>query len=134
MQTYLNTSDNGDISDNAITKITNQNKKVIIMSSESDKTQIDDSTLRMRKRFQEIDETRRIQKEVKAGWIWIFFMGFAILVIGFFGVLVAANAVKLSTELLIAVGLILVGFFFIFTAVFVRDTADMYVGDHYSKK
>ncbi len=104
------------------------------MSSESDKSQIDDSTLRMRKRFQEIDETRRMQKEVRAGWIWIFFIGFALLVIGFFGVLVAADILTLSTNLLIAVGLLLAGFFFIFTAFFVRETADMYGGDQYIKK
>ena len=101
------------------------------MSSENDKTQKDESTLRMRKRFQKIDETRRIQKETRAGWIYIFYMGFAILVAGVFGVLVAVDILVLSTELLVAVGLILVGFFFIFTAFFVRDTAELYVGEEY---
>ena len=101
------------------------------MSSENDKTLKDESTLRMRKRFQKIDETRRIQKETRAGWIYIFYMGFAILVAGVFGVLVAVDILVLSTELLVAVGLILVGFFFIFTAFFVRDTAELYVGEEY---
>ena len=109
----------------------NKSKKVKVMSSENDKIQKDESSLRMRKRFQEIDETRRMQKETRAGWIYIFYMGFAILVAGVFGVLVAADILVLSSELLIAVGLILVGFFFIFTAFFVRDTAELYVGEEY---
>ena len=101
------------------------------MSSENDKPKTDESGLRMRKRFLEIDENRRMQKETRAGWIYIFYMGFAILVAGVFGVLVAVDILVLSTELLVAVGLILVGFFFIFTAFFVRDTAELYVGEEY---
>ena len=101
------------------------------MVSENDKPKTDESGLRMRKRFLEIDENRRMQKETRAGWIYIFYMGFAILVTGFFGVLVAADILILSTELIIAVALILVGFFFMFTAFFVRDTAELYVGDQF---
>lgn len=104
------------------------------MSSDNDKTQNDDSALRMRKRFQELDETRRMQKEVRAGWIYIFYIGFATLVVGIFGVLVADNLLKLSIDLIIAVVLILAGFLFMFTAFFVRDTAEMYVGDQYKTK
>lgn len=101
------------------------------MSSEKDTTQIDESALRMRKRFRDLDDQKRIKQEVRAGWIWIFYIGFAILVTGFFGVLVAADILTISTQLLIAVALILVGFFFIFTAFFVRDTAELYVGENY---
>ena len=111
-----------------------KNYEVIKMSSDNDKSQIDDSALRMRKRFQEIDETRRLQKEARAGWIYIMYMGFAILVVGFFGILVAANILTLSTELIIAVALILVGFFFMFTAYFVRDTVELYAIEQYKKK
>ena len=111
-----------------------KNYEVIKMSSDNDKSINDDSNLRMRKRFQEIDETRRLQKEARAGWIYIMYMGFAILVVGFFGVLVAENIFTLSTELIIAVALILIGFFFMFTAYFVRDTVELDAIEHYRKK
>ena len=101
------------------------------MPDDKNNPKIDDTKLRMRKRFQDIDDTNRLKKEARAGWIYTFYIGFAILIIGFFVLLISQNILTYSLELVGSVILILIGFMFIFTSFHLRNTVEFYVGENF---
>ena len=101
------------------------------MPDDKNNPKIDDTKLRMRKRFQVIDDTIRLKKEASPGWIYTFYIGFAMYILGFFVLLISQNILTYSLELVGSVILILIGFMFIFTSFHLRNTVEFYVGENF---
>ncbi|MFW9888495.1 MAG: hypothetical protein ACFFER_09945 [Candidatus Thorarchaeota archaeon] len=83
----------------------------------------DDSEVRdrMRKRFQELDEQQMKRDEAGAAWVMVSYFGFLITFIGAFMMAVFLGIIPLSLEMLISVGVILFGVFFMAIGVLLRS-------------
>ncbi len=85
----------------------------------------DETRLRMRKRFQELDEQKRKQETARSAWVMILYFGFLITYIGAFMILLTLGIVPLSLEIVIASGVILFGALIMAIAVFVKNSPSL---------
>ncbi|MFW9870436.1 MAG: hypothetical protein ACFFFO_16610, partial [Candidatus Thorarchaeota archaeon] len=67
---------------------------------------------RMRKRFQELDESQRKRDAASSAWVFVLYIGFFITFIGTFMMLLFLGIIPLRLEIIISMGVILFGVFF----------------------
>ena len=109
--------------------IYNQMMLMVIMVTymTTDEATNDDSEarLRMRKRFQELDEYQRKREEASSAWVMVLYIGFLITFIGTFMMLFFLGIIPLTLEILISAGVILFGVFFMAVAFFLRGSPSL---------
>ena len=81
----------------------------------------------MRKRFHEIDEQQRKKAEAGAAWVMVSYFGFLITFIGVLMILFFLGIIPLTFEILISIGVILFGVFFIAIGVMLRNNPGMVI-------
>lgn len=81
-----------------------------------------DARIRMRKRFQELEDQQRKREEAGAAWVFVGYFGFLITFIGLFMILFFVGIIPLTLEILVSIGVVLFGVFFMAIAVFLRNS------------
>ena len=95
-----------------------------------DKTNDDNEVRdRMRKRFQELDERQRKTEEAHSAWVFVLYIGFLIAFIGAFMMLFFLGIVPLTLEVILSMGVILFGVFFMAIAVFLRKAPSLILSE-----
>ncbi len=96
----------------------------MVTNMTSDETNNEDSEVRerMRKRFQEIDDLQRKKEEAGAAWVFVGFFGFLITFVGLVMMLFFLGIIPLTLEILLSVGVVLIGTFFMAVAIFLRNS------------
>jgi len=79
----------------------------------------------MRKRFQNLDEEQRKREEAGSAWVMVLYIGFLITFIGSFMILFFLGIIPLTLEIVISVGVILFGVFFMAIAFFLRGSPSL---------
>ncbi len=85
----------------------------------------DEVRVRMRKRFQEMDEQHRKREEASSAWVMVLYIGFLITFIGSFMILFFLGVIPLTLEIIVAAGIILFGVFFMAVAFFLRNSPSL---------
>ena len=100
---------------------------IMVINMTSDEITNDDNDVRerMRKRFHEIDEQQRKREEAGAAWVMVSYFGFLITFIGVLMILFFLGIVPLTLEILISLGVILIGVFFIAIGIMLRNNPGM---------
>jgi fatty acid desaturase len=94
------------------------------MTSDEPMTNDDEMRSRMRKRFHEMDERRRKEREVRMAWPFVMYFGLAIVVVGILLGLLGLGIVVLTLELLLSTAVILFGMFFVAVALMLKGNAE----------
>ncbi|MHA2027607.1 MAG: hypothetical protein ACW98U_17065 [Candidatus Thorarchaeota archaeon] len=81
-----------------------------------------ETRVRMRKRFQELDELQRKKEEAGSAWVFVFYIGFLITFFGVFMILLNLAIIPLNLEIIISVAVILLGTFFMAIAGFIKNS------------
>lgn len=84
-----------------------------------------EARVRMRKRFQELDEKQRKREEASSAWVMVLYIGFLITFIGTFMMLFYLGIIPLTLEIIISTGVILFGVFFMAIAFFIRGSPSL---------
>lgn len=100
---------------------------IMVINMTTDETNNDDGEVRerMRKRFKELDELQRKREEAGAAWVFVGFFGFLIAFAGLLMMLFFLGIIPLTIEIIISIGVILIGAFFIAVAVFLRNSPNI---------
>lgn len=100
---------------------------IMVINMTTDETNNDDVEIRerMRKRFQEIDELQRRREEAGAAWIFVGFFGCLIAFVGLFMMLIFLGFIPLRVEILLSIGVIIIGTFFMAVAAFLKNSPNM---------
>ncbi|RDE16302.1 MAG: hypothetical protein C4K48_01845 [Candidatus Thorarchaeota archaeon] len=85
----------------------------------------DEARIRMRKRFQELDEQHRKREEAGSAWVMVLYIGFLIAFIGLLMMLFFLGVIPLTVEIVVSVCVILFGVFFIAVAFFLRRSPSL---------
>ncbi len=102
---------------------------VIYMTTDDKVADNDETRLRLRKRFQELDALQRKREEAGAAWVMVGYFGFLIAFIGIFMMLFFLGIVPLTLEIIISVGVFLVGTFFMAIAFFLRNSPNLVMSE-----
>ena len=78
--------------------------------------------IRMRKRFQEIDEQQRKIEVASSAWVMVLFFGFLITFIGTFMILFFLGIIPLNLEIIISTAVILFGVLVMAIAGFIKNS------------
>ena len=102
---------------------------MVISITPDESTNNDDSEVRerMRKRFHEIDEQQRERAEAGAAWVMVSYFGFLITFIGVLMMLFFLGIVPLTLEILVSLGVILFGVFFIAIGAMLKNNPGMVI-------
>ncbi|MHA1951530.1 MAG: hypothetical protein ACXAAO_09750 [Candidatus Thorarchaeota archaeon] len=95
----------------------------MVITITTDKTTNDDGErIRMRKRFQEIDEQQRKREVASSAWVMVLFFGFLITFIGTFMMLFFLGIIPLNLEIIISTAVILFGVLVMAIAGFIKNS------------
>jgi len=100
---------------------------IMVINMTNHETNSDESEVRdrMRKRFQELDARQRKREEAGSAWVFVLYIGFLITFIGTFMMLLFLGVIPLTLEILISIGVILIGVFFMAIAAFLRNAPNI---------
>jgi uncharacterized membrane protein (DUF485 family) len=100
---------------------------IMVITITTDEINNDDgeARVRMRKRFQELDEKQRKREEASSAWVMVLYIGFLITFIGTFMMLFYLGIIPLTLEIIISTGVILFGVFFMAIAFFIRGSPSL---------
>ena len=100
---------------------------IMVTSVTSDELNTDDDEMRtrMRKRFHEMDERRKKQREARMAWPFVMYFGLVIVVLGFLFGLLYLGIIPLNLPILLSTGIILVGMFFMAVSLFLKNNPDV---------
>jgi len=99
------------------------------MTTDNETNDDNDVRGRMRKRFQELDERQRKTEEAHSAWVFVLYIGFLITFIGAFMILFFLGIVPLTLEVILSMGVILFGVFFMAIAVFLRRAPSLILAE-----
>jgi len=85
--------------------------------------------IRMRKRFQEIDEEQRKREVASSAWVMVFFFGFLIAFIGTFMMLFFLGIIPLNLEIIISTVVIIFGVLVMAIAGFIKGSPNLVLED-----
>lgn len=95
----------------------------MVITITTDKITNDDGErIRMRKRFQEIDEQQRKREVANSAWVMVLFFGFLITFIGTFMMLFFLGIIPLNLEIIISTAVILFGVLVMAIAGFIKNS------------
>ena len=95
---------------------------MVITITTDELTNDDDERIRMRKRFQEIDEQQRKREVASSAWVMVLFFGFLITFIGTFMMLFFLGIIPLNLEIIISTAVILFGVLVMAIAGFIKNS------------
>ena len=100
---------------------------IIVTNMTSDEINNDDgeTRVRMRKRFQELDEHQRKREEASSAWVMVLYFGFLVTFIGVFMMLVFLGLVPVTLEIIISTGVILFGALIMAIAGFIKNSPSL---------
>ncbi|MFW9845001.1 MAG: hypothetical protein ACFFEV_10530 [Candidatus Thorarchaeota archaeon] len=84
-----------------------------------------ETRVRMRKRFQEIDEHQRKVEVASSAWVMVFFFGFLITFAGAFMLLFFLGIIPLTVEIIISIAVILFGTLIMAIAGFIKGSPNL---------
>ncbi|MGY5880402.1 MAG: hypothetical protein RTV31_09125 [Candidatus Thorarchaeota archaeon] len=84
-----------------------------------------ETRVRMRKRFQEIDEQQRKMEVASSAWVMVLFFGFLITFIGAFMMLFFLGIIPLTVEIIISTAVILFGTLIMAIAGFIKNSPSL---------
>ena len=104
---------------------------IMVTNMTNDETPIDDgeARVRMRKRFQELDEYQRKKEEASSAWAMVLYFGFLITFIGSFMMLFFLGIVPLNLEMIISSIVILFGVFVMAIALFIKNAPSLVLAE-----
>ena len=95
---------------------------MVITITTDEITNDDGERIRMRKRFQEIDEQQRKREVASSAWVMVLFFGFLITFIGTFMMLFFLGFIPLNLEIIISTAVILFGVLVMAIAGFIKNS------------
>jgi hypothetical protein len=100
---------------------------IMVTSVTSDDAYTDDDEMRtrMRKRFHEMDERRKKQREARMAWPFVMWFGFVIVIGGLLVGLLGMGIIPLSLPLLLSVGIIIFGTLLMAVSLFLKNNPDV---------
>ena len=104
---------------------------IMVTSVTTDEPTNDDNEtrLRMRKRFQEMDEQQRKMDVASSAWVMVFYFGFLITFIGAFSMLILLEVIPLRLDIILVAGVILFGAFVMAIAGFIKGSPRIVLED-----
>ena len=95
---------------------------MVITITTDELTNDDGERIRMRKRFQEIDEQQRKREVANSAWVMVLFFGLLITFIGTFMMLFFLGIIPLNLEIIISTAVILFGVLVMAIAGFIKNS------------
>ena len=96
---------------------------VITITTDDNTTNEDVETrVRMRKRFQEIDEQQKKREVASSAWVMVFFFGFLVTFLGAFMMLFFLGIIPLTVEVIISTSVIIFGTLIMAIAGFIKNS------------
>jgi purine-cytosine permease-like protein len=104
---------------------------IMVTNTTSDEPMNDDDEmrLRMRKRFHEMDERRRKEREARMAWPFVMWFGLMIIVLGLVLGLLGLGIITLSWQLLLSTGIIIFGMLLVAVGLFLKNNPEMAAKD-----
>ena len=100
---------------------------IMVLNMTADEINNDDNEerIRMRKRFQELDEQQRKRDVASSAWAMVLFFGFLITFIGTFMMLFFLGIIPLNLEIIISCVVIIFGVFVMAIAGFIKNSPNL---------
>ncbi|MHA2423766.1 MAG: hypothetical protein ACXAEF_03205 [Candidatus Thorarchaeota archaeon] len=98
-------------------------------NDETTTTDDNDTRVRMRKRFQELEEQQIRREEAGAAPIFVGYFGFLVTFVGILMMMFYQGIISLTFEILLSVGVILFGVLIIAVALFLRNAPTLLMSE-----